>query len=80
MESERPHEVGFWATCRGITRNHTVVHELGHLFFGTHGDSGVMKSPKDRSSGLLGAETINKIRGGEFTNILTGNTDRITHP
>ncbi len=80
MEVTRPHEFGTVGTRTGVTRKHTVAHELGHLFFGTHSDTGVMQSPNSRSSGIFGVETLNKIRGGEFVNIRTGNTERITHP
>lgn len=78
MELTRPTELGVVGTNR-VSRDFTVAHELGHLFYGVHQDGGLMATSMTRSSGTFSAQTLNKIRGGAFTD-LTGVTRRITNP
>ncbi|HLA94868.1 MAG TPA: hypothetical protein VK612_04045, partial [Pyrinomonadaceae bacterium] len=78
MELTRSTELGVVGTNR-VSRNFTVAHELGHLFYGTHQDGGLMATSNSRGSGIFHPLTLNKIRGGEFTD-LSGVTRRITNP
>lgn len=76
-EVTRSHEIPNFAG-RPVGRAFTVVHEIGHLFFGTHSDLGLMEVTGTRTIGTFDDRTLNKIRGGEFT--FLGVTRRIAHP
>ena len=80
-ETNRPVEYRLapnWQS-RPVGRRFTAAHEIGHLFYGTHGDTGLMAQTGTRINPLFDNRTINKIRGGEFIDI-TGMTRRVTHP
>ena len=88
FETTRPAEITN-PIGRPVSRDYTVAHEIGHLFFGRHDDyfpvgatnpasAGLMATTTDRTSGTFNDVTLNKIRGGEF--IVNGVTTRITHP
>jgi hypothetical protein len=87
-EVNRPHEYDILTTWRTnpVGKRFTVAHEIGHLFRGRHEDydipiipdAGLMTQTHLRTSPLFSNTTINKIRGGEFTE--GGVTRRITHP
>lgn len=64
---------------RPVARKYTLAHEVGHLFGGYHEDTGLMSGSTDRTDGIFRDITINKIRGGIFTDYNNQQT-RITHP
>lgn len=60
---------------RPVGEKYTLAHELGHLFFGEHGDTGLMEGSTTRIRGSFSDTTINSMRGG-----LRADGRRITHP
>ena len=73
-------------TTRPVNRRFTIAHEVGHLFGGTHEDyttsttnAGLMAQSTIRLNPPFTDATINKIRGGQYTD-QTGVIRRITHP
>lgn len=77
-EITRPTEIPNFAG-RPVGRHYTLAHEVGHLFYGEHEDLGLMTQTSTRTVGTFDERTLNKIRGGEFTD-QTGVTRTITHP
>jgi hypothetical protein len=78
MENTRPFEFGN-VSGRPVSRNFTVAHEVGHLFYGFHRDLGLMAQTSNRTSSIFSNTSLNKIRGGNFIDE-NGLTTRITHP
>jgi hypothetical protein len=72
FEITRADEIGAIAATRPVGRRYTVVHEIGHLFNGQHGDfmpgtttnAGLMSQTGSRTVGTFNDVTLNKIRGG----------------
>lgn len=70
FEITRPGEIGSTAATHPVGRRFTVVHEVGHLFNGQHGDfdtsgnAGLMATTATRTIGTFNDVTLNKIRGG----------------
>ncbi len=64
---------------RPVDDEYTVAHEVGHLFDGYHEDKGLMSGSIDRTDGNFRDITINKIRGGTFTDY-NNQQIKITHP
>ena len=83
IELNRSHES--FSPIRPVGMRFTVAHEVGHLFDGRHDDfntnnnAGLMAQTTNRDSAVFNSVTINKIRGGQYTDS-TGTTRRITHP
>ncbi len=68
-----------WAS-RPVNESRTVVHELGHIFHGYHTDHGLMDTSNDRTVGIFSDTTLNKMRGGKFTDFNGVINNGITHP
>jgi hypothetical protein len=62
MEVLRPQE---WLS-HSVTEINTVVHEVGHLFHGSHGDGGVMAAGGGGGTSTFDPITLNRIRSIDY--------------